>query len=149
VPAEVVERIVDTGRLAPTARNVQPCECIVVTDATRRAEIADITDYGKFIAEAPVCIVVLSKPTKYFLEDGCAATTNMLNAVHALGLGACWVAGEKKPYAGRIVKLCGAPEEMRLIALLAIGYTDEVPSTPPKRDLDDVLHWEVYTPKKH
>lgn len=143
VPSDLVEQIVDTGRLAPTARNVQPCEFIAITDPARRSEIAEITDYGKFIDEAPVCIVVLSKPTKYYLEDGSAAVTNMLNAAHALGLGACWVAGDKKPYANHITKLCGASEEMRLIALVPVGYPDETP-TVQKRDLSEVLHWESY-----
>jgi len=147
IPPELIERIVDAGRLAPTARNVQPWEFVVVTDAGRRAEIAEITDYGKFIAEAPACIVVLSKPTKYFLEDGAAATTNMLNAAHALGLGACWVAGDKKPYTDRIVKLCGAPKDMRLIALIAVGYPDENPN-PEKRPLEEVLHWESFGRKQ-
>jgi nitroreductase len=143
VPRELLERIVNAGRLAPTARNEQPWEFVVVTDAAKRAKIAPITDYGAFIADAPVCIVVLSKPTKYFLEDCCAATTNILNAATAVGLGSCWVAGDKKPYAGRIVELCAAPLEMKLIALIAIGYPVEVPS-PAKRGLNEVLHWETY-----
>lgn len=143
VSREVLEKIVDAGRLAPTARNVQPWEFVVVTDAARRRRIADISEYGKFIADAPACIVVLSKPTKYFLEDGSAATTNILNAAAALGLGSCWVAGDKKPYAPDIVAACGAPAEMKLISLIAIGYPQEIPS-PSKRSLREVLHWEQF-----
>jgi len=143
VPPEMLKAIVDAGRLAPTARNEQPWEFVVVTDPHRRREIAAITDHGRFIADAPACVVVLSKPTKYYLEDGSAATTNMLNAAAALGLGSCWVAGDKKPYAGRIVSVCGAPADMKLVALVAVGYAAETPS-PEKRRLDDVLHWERY-----
>jgi len=142
VPAELLEKMIDAGRLAPTARNVQPWEFVVITDADKRAKIAHTTDHGPFIADAPVCIVVLSHPTKYFLEDGSSATTNILNGATALGLGACWVAGDKKPYAERIVKLCGAPAEMKLIALIAVGYPAQIPS-PTKRSLSDVLHWET------
>lgn len=143
VPKELLEKIIDAGRLAPTARNLQPWEFIVITDADKRAEIARTTDHGPFIADAPVCIAVLSHPTKYFLEDGCAATTNILNAAAAVGLGACWVAGDKKPYTGRIVELCAAPTEMKLIALIAVGYPASI-APPKKRSLDDVLHWEAY-----
>lgn len=143
VPRDLLEQIVNAGRLAPTARNVQPWEFIVVTEAARRRRIADLSEYGKFIADAPACIVVLSKPTKYFLEDGSAATTNILNAAAALGLGSCWVAGDKKPYAPDIVAACGAPVEMKLISLIAIGYPQEIPS-PSKRSLRDVLHWEQF-----
>jgi nitroreductase len=145
VPRELLEKIVDAGRLAPTARNVQPWEFVVVTDAAKRAALAEINDHGKFIAQAPACIVVLSQPTKYYLEDGAAATTNMLNAAAALGLGSCWVAGDKKPYAAKIVQMVGAPPEMRLVASIALGWPAETP-TPAvkKRDLADVLHWERF-----
>ncbi|MFQ6092647.1 MAG: hypothetical protein ACE5OR_08205 [bacterium] len=51
--------------------------------------IADITDFGKFIAQAPVCIAVYARDTKYYLEDGSAATENMLIAATALGVGTC------------------------------------------------------------
>lgn len=146
VPADLLEKMVDAGRLAPTARNVQPWEFLVITDDNKRAEIAKTTDHGPFIADAPACIVVLSHPTKYFLEDGSAATTNILNAATALGLGACWVAGDKKTYAGRIIELCGAPAEMKLIALIAVGYPAQIPS-PSKRSLSEVLHWETYQGK--
>jgi nitroreductase len=143
VSRSVLTEIINAGRLAPTARNVQPWEFVVVTDVERRRQLADLSEYGKFIAEAPACVVVLSKPTKYYLEDGCAATVNILNAAAALGLGGCWVAGDKKAYADRVVAACGAPPEMKLIALIAIGYA-AAPGSPSKRALDEVLHWEQF-----
>lgn len=143
VPKDIVEEIIDCARLAATAINIQPWEFVVVTDPAMRRRIADTTDYGKFIADAPVCVVVLSKDTKYYLEDGSAATQNILVAARARGLGSCWVAGDKKPYADRIRDMVGAPKEVRLISLIAIGYPAEVP-TPSKRSLADVLHWERF-----
>ncbi len=143
VPRDVILRLVDAARLAPTARNVQPWEFVVVTNPNRLRQLASSTDHGKFISDAPVCIVVLSRDTKYFLEDCSAATTNLLLAAAAQDLGACWVAGDKKPYASQIVSLCGAPPELKLVSLVAIGYPNETPS-PPKRTIEDVLHWETF-----
>ncbi len=143
VPRDVLLRVLDAGRLAPTAHNDQPWEFVVVTDAALRNRIAEITDYGKFIAESPVCIVVLSQPTRYYVEDGSAATTTMLLAAAALGLGGCWVAGDKKPYAARIASVCRAPSNLKLVALIALGYPAEIPATE-KRSLDEVVHWEGY-----
>jgi len=74
------------ARLAPTARNVQPWEFVVVTEASKRRQLAALTDHGKFIAEAPVCVAVLSHETKYYIEDCSAATTSILLAAAALGL---------------------------------------------------------------
>jgi nitroreductase len=143
VPREIIEDIIDCGRLAPTARNEQPWEFVVVTDKAVRSRIAQAADYGRFIADAPVCVAVLSRQTKYYLEDGSAATLNILLAAHAHGLGACWVAGDKKPYAARVVQMVGAPEDYRLISLVSIGYPAEKPETG-KRALREMLHWERF-----
>jgi len=145
VEREIVETIVDAGRLAATGRGVEPWEFVVVTEARMRKELAGICDYGRFIAQAPVCVVVLCRETKYYLEDGSAATQNMLVAAYALGLGSCWVAGDKKPYAERITQLVGAPPGYKLVSLVAIGYP--APGQPPrrsKRPLAEVLHWEKF-----
>ena len=143
VPRAVLEDIVDCGRLAATAINIQPWEFVVVTDADARRKLAETTDHGRFIAGAPVCVVVLCQETKYYLEDGSAATQNILLAAHAHGLGACWVAGDKKPYAADIRKMVGAPEGFRLVSLIPTGYPAANPRKS-KRPLADVLHWEKY-----
>jgi len=136
--------LVDAGRLAATARNVQPWEFVVVTDQATRKQLAEINDYGKFIADAPACIVVLCKDTKYYLEDGSAATENILLAAEALGLGTCWVAGDKKPYAQKIVKLLNAPSNMKLISSIAVGHSADTAPRAAKRRLQDVLHREKF-----
>ena len=143
IPRKIIEEIVDCGRLAPTANNVQPWEFVVVTDPELLCRIAGATDHGKFIADAPVCIVVLSKETKYYLEDGSAATENILLAARAHGLGSCWVAGDKKPYTSAICRLVGAPPGCKLVSLIPIGYPAES-SEKSKRPLADVLHWEKF-----
>lgn len=144
VSREIVEQIIDGARLAPSANNIQPWEFVVVTDQTVRENIASVTDYGKFIADAPVCIAVFCKDTKYYLEDGCAATENILIGACALGLSSCWVAGDKKEYAGEIGKTLGVPESYKLISLLALGYSDVEASAYGKRGLHEVIHWEKF-----
>ena len=140
-PRDLIEKVIDAGRLAATARNEQPCEFVVVTDKAACRRIAEMTDHGPFIADAPVCIAVLAKDTKYYLEDGSAATQNMLLAAHAVGLGACWIAGDKKPYAPKVVEYLGAPDVMRLVALVAMGWPEGPLPNPKKRPLPEVLHW--------
>jgi len=141
VPRDLLEKVVDAGRLAATARNEQPWEFVVVTDKAALRQIAAMTDHGPFIADSPACIAVLAKDTKYYLEDGSAATQNILLAAHALGLGACWVAGDKKPYAPKIVEFLGAPAGVRLVALVALGWPEGALPSPRKRSLQEVIHW--------
>ena len=142
VSQELIDKVVDAGRRAPTARNVQPWEFVVVTDAQMRASLAELCDYGRFIKESPVCIITYCHDTKYYLEDGCAAIENMLIAATALGLGTCWVAGDKKEYAPAIARNLKVPDAYRLIGLIALGYAADSGEPTKKRPLDEVIHSE-------
>ena len=138
ISEEIIRDILDCARLAPTANNLQPWLFGAVTDPSIRREIAELTEYGKFIKDCAVCFAVFADSTKkYFLEDGCAATENILLACAAHGIGSCWVAGHKKVYVDSIRKLLKVPEPYTLIALIAAGYSKEQPS-PKKKTLDEV-----------
>ncbi len=142
IPRGVLESIVDAGRWAATARNEQPWELIVVTDRSRLHALGEATDHGRFIAQAAACVAVVCKNTKYYLEDGSAATQNMLVAAASLGVGSCWVAGDKKPYAEQILNLLNVPAGHKLVSLVALGYPAGDAKPPAKRSLAEVLHWE-------
>ncbi|HBC85777.1 MAG TPA: nitroreductase family protein [Lentisphaeria bacterium] len=144
VSKTVIETIIDCGRLAATARNEQPWEFIAITDAKMRKILADITEYGKFIADSPVCICVFCKDSKYYIEDGSAATENILLAARALGLGTCWVAGDKKPYAEKVGQILGVPAGYRLMSFISVGYSEDLDQKCTKRPLNEVLHWEKF-----
>ncbi len=145
IPVGLLEELVDCARLAPSGRNEQPWEFVVVRDRQKLREIAELTDNGRFIAEAAACIIVTCRPAQYFLEDGSAATENILLAAHARGLGACWVAGDKKPYAEGVLKAVGAPAGFKLISLIPVGWpAAHLPERAAKRPLAEVLHWERF-----
>jgi len=145
VPEEIIKDILDCARFAPTAINIQPWLFGAVTDPDLKREIADMTDHGKFIKDCAVCFTVFTDSTqKYFLEDGCAATENILLACTALGIGSCWVAGHKKAYVDSIRKLLNVGEPYTLIALIAAGYSNEKPS-PKKKSLAEVTFFNKVT----
>ncbi len=144
VPDEIIRDIVDCARLAPTARNVQPWVIGVVRDRKLRRSIADLAEYGKFISDSPVCFTVFIKEDeKYFMEDGCAATMNIILAAAAHGVGTCWVAGHKKDYVGAVRELLGVPSDYTLISLIAAGYSDQTPD-PQKKSLDEIVFYDRY-----
>ena len=144
IPREAIEKIVECGSLAPTARNESPWEFIVLTDKKELKRLADITEYGKFIEKSSCTVVICSKDTKYYLEDCCAATENVLIAATALGIGSCWVAGDKKPYCQKILDIVKVPAGYKLVSMLALGYPLKSAKPTPKRPLKEVLHWETF-----
>lgn len=144
VEKTLIEKIVDAGRLAATARNEQPWEFVVTSDKGILKKICDMCPNGPFIKDASHLIAVFSKDTKYYIEDCSAATENMLLAIEALGLGGCWVAGDKKPYVEDIRKIFKVPEGYKLVSMVSVGYPKNTEKPHPKRPIKEVLHWEKY-----
>lgn len=147
VEKEKLEKMVDAGRLAPTARGEEPWEFIVVTKRDKLKELADMTDHGKFLAGAGAAIAIFCKDTKYYLEDGCAATENILLSAADLGVASCWVAGDKKSYCPDIARALGVPEALKMISIISLGYPKTPPAPHKKRPLKEVLHWEKFYEK--
>ena len=144
IPEEIIQDILECGSLAPTARNVQPWILGTVTDQEIRHRISDLAEFGRFIRESPVCFAVfVLKGEKHYLEDGCAATMNIILAAAAHSLGTCWVAGDKKEYAVKVRDLLHVPQEYTLVALVACGYPDEEPESH-KKPIKDVVFWNRY-----
>ena len=143
---DILEKIIDAARFAPTARNVQPWEFIVITQDETLKKIGQLAENGRFVSEAKVCIAVFCSDTKYYLEDGCAATENMLIAATSLGIASCWVAGDKKPYCSQISNFLGVPTSFKLVSLIALGYpeSEDAFKIKDKRSLKEIIHWEKF-----
>lgn len=145
IPVDILEDIVDCGRLAPSGHNQQTWVFVVVTDNQTRERIAGITKYGKFIKEAGACIAVFCKKDSATpLEDACAATENMIIAAQAHGLGTCWVNSHRKEHSEQLKILLKCPEDMELMVLLAVGYPEAQPEPKQKKKLGEVLKWNKF-----
>ncbi|MCD6465370.1 nitroreductase family protein [Candidatus Bathyarchaeota archaeon] len=153
VSDEEIEKILEAARWAPSAGNIQPWEFIVVRNPETKREIARAALNQTFIEEAPVVIVVCADESRsswvygsrgatlYCIQDTAAATENMLLAVCALGLGACWVGAFREDEIKRILKI---PRGLRPVAIVPIGHPAERPSPPSKRTLKEIVHHESF-----
>ncbi len=145
---EIIRDVFECARLAPTAMNLQPWLFGVVTNPARLKELADLTDHGTFIRDAKACFAVFTeKNAKYYLEDGCAATENMILCLQAYGVGSCWVAGDKKEYADAVRRLLKVPDQYTLVSLIAAGYPKEI-QMPAKKAAKEIVFFEEWSEKK-
>ena len=138
------KKLIDAGRRAPSARAVEPWEFIVVKDKNTLKKLTELIPNGPFLKDASSSIVIYCSDTKYYLEDGVAATENILLSAADLGIGACWIAGAKKPYASEVSKLLGVPDKFKLISLIALGWPKSYKKQIKNRALNDVIHWEKF-----
>lgn len=141
----ILMTLVDAGRRAPSARAVEPWEFVVIAEDESLAALGQMTaPNGAFIQHAAAAIVVLCQDTKYYLEDGVAATENILLAAAGAGLGACWIAGDKKEYAASVARYLHAPHDVKLVSIIALGYPAQPPEQKKQRTLEKVVHWEKF-----
>ncbi len=143
VPEADLDRILDAGRRAPSGRNTQPIEFIVVRDPDTIKKLAKAQSC---IADVSLVIAVAADPEKseFWLEDIAAATENMLLAITALGYASVWVEGTLLRDEGDHKKVLGLPENMRLMVALPVGKAAGPAAQADKRSLNEMIHWERY-----
>lgn len=149
VPEEKLMEILEAGRWAPSASNFQPWRFIVVRDKGIRGALARVSSYGKFMTQSPVVIAVTVDPasSNHPVEDGAAATQNMLLAAHALGLGTCWIGSFDSVWEEQAKEVLGIPAGKRLLSLVALGYPAESGGSS-RKPLDDMVSHDRYTWKR-
>ena len=124
VPKEVLWRVLEAGRVAPSASNVQPWHFIVVTDSEKR-KVLSRGIYAGFLKETPVVIVACGDAPaspKWHVVDVSIAVENMVLAATGEGLGTCWIGSFSEE---EVRKLLEIPQNYRVVALLAVGYPRE------------------------
>jgi nitroreductase len=137
VPRELLERLVNAARLAPSAANVQPLEFIVVDGAGPKAEVFPALKWAAYIApegdprpgEEPAAYVVTLVNTKLrekmFEYDVGAAMENMILIALSEGVGACWMLSIDRD---RLRAALGVPADYRIDSVLALGHPAEAPA---------------------
>jgi|SRR5579885_2593622 len=145
VEAEKLRAIVDAGRQAMSARNLQPWNFIIIRDRATLKRLAEFCTTGKFIGDAPAAIAILKDTNNARWADvDCAqAVMNMANAGWSMGLGTCWIGNfEAEP----IMKLLGIPSGWAIFTILPFGYQDEKnpPQAKPLKPRGEVVHFERF-----
>jgi nitroreductase len=153
VPEETVEKLIDAARHAPSAGNIQPWEFVVVRNLEVKRKLARAALNQAFVEEAPVVIVVCANErrssmgygsrgkTLYCIQDTAAATQNILLTAYSLGLGACWIGAFNEDEAKLALN---APEGIRPVAIVPVGYPDETPPQRSRRSLSQIVHHENF-----
>jgi len=147
VPDADLGRILDAGRRAPSGRNVQPFDFVVVKDPDTIAKLASAQ---RCVGQVSVLIAIVADPdaSTYWLEDISAAAENMLLVIAALGYASVWVEGTLLRAEEEHKKTLGVPRNLRLMIVLPIGEAAEPVEQAPKRSLADMVHGERYGNKE-
>ena len=152
----LLSKVLDAGRHAPSCGNVQNWKFIVIVQPDQKREIAEAAHEQYEIALAGALVVVCAEPDKaeryyglrghrlYTTQNCAAAVQNMLLEAHYLGLGSTWIGAFDEE---AVKSICGIPEEIRPQAIVAIGYAKETPNKPPKYPLETLVFFHSWRGK--
>jgi nitroreductase len=119
VPDAVVHKIVEAGRLTASGGNTQPWHFIVVQNRDTLQQLAGLARTGRYIAQAPLAIVVAIDKSPLAVADTSRAIQTMLLTAWAEGVGSNWVGVQGLD---AIKPLLNIPDDLDVLAILPFGY---------------------------
>ncbi|MHA2407296.1 MAG: nitroreductase family protein [Candidatus Ranarchaeia archaeon] len=150
VENEKLSRILEAARLAPSAFNKQRCRFVIVRDSQKRGKLTETAKVPLFAGKAPVIIVACAKTDSCKMRDGqpcypidvAIALDHITLAAVEYGLGSCWISCFDE---NKIKAILGIPVEIRVIALLLLGYPSDPSIVDKKRlSLDQIVKYEEW-----
>lgn len=157
IEREVLDRILEAGRLAPSACNGQPWHFTVVIEPPLLHDVAKATSsigLNRFVKDSAALVLITLEPTNITSRLGCnikdkdfpimdlgIAASYITLAAEDEGVGSCilgWF-DEKK-----IKELVGIPQNRRLMLIVSLGYTSKPKRKKVRKEFDKVVSYEKY-----
>ena len=147
VDKETIARILEAGRQAPSAKNRQEWRFVVATKADLRRKLADAAFGQDQVATAPMIVAACTTNIDYRMPNGqlsypvdlaVSVAFIMLQARHD-GVDSCAVTTFNEL---EVKDLLTVPHAMRVVALVALGYSAEEPPPRERKPLADIVGYE-------
>ena len=144
IPEEDLMKILEAGRLAPSAGNRQPWRFVVVRDAAIRKKLAETARKQLWTGDAGVMIAALAVSpdtprvyTRWLERDPMLAIEHIVLAAWSLGYGSCWIGAFTEEKVKEILEI---PEGMKVLCLLPIGVPNEIPKPKGRIPFEEIFH---------
>lgn len=145
VAEEVLSKVLEAGRQAPSADNVQPWHFIVLKDSSIREKMSR-GRYNSFVKDSAFTIVGCgyvgdADGRRWSTIDTTIALQNMVIAAWVQGVGSCWIGDFQEEEAK---KLLGIPEDWKIVALVSFGYPTDQPRERQKKPLEEIIGYNKF-----
>jgi nitroreductase len=157
IPDDVLKRVLNAARIAPSGNNRQPWKFIIIKDEERKKKMVELCEGQKFVAEAPILIVACGRNIHYnrggwmgdysMIVDVAIAMDHLTLSARAEGLGTCWIGSFDNE---GIKKFLGIPEDVNVVALTPLGYPkkpDVFKETKDRKNLEEIICYDKWEGK--
>ncbi len=150
VEEQKLVKVLEAGRLSPSATNRQEWKFLVVKSDEKRKKLAEAACGQSFISEAPVILVACATETRAIMPCGLPAHIVDVSIAFAymilqawdLGLGTCWIGAFQEEEVKRILSI---PEDIRVVAMSPLGYPTHGIPPRPRKSLAEIVCFEEYS----
>lgn len=160
IPLEILRKLVNAGRLAPSSANLQPIEYIIIEDIDLVESVFKTLKWAGYISpagnpppgERPVAYIIVlanrKKNSGNCERDAGAAIENMLLVAFEEGIGSCWIGSID---INKLTDILELPEHIKIDSVIALGYSNEFPQIEEMKD--SVKYWKddkdiLHVPKR-
>jgi nitroreductase len=137
---DVMHRILQAGRMAGSAKNLEVNRLVVVTDQAVQDALAEAGDFSSWIGSSAAIVGFASPSAELRLFDVGRQAQNMMIAAHAEGVGSCPVTMH---HPDKVRAAVGLPEDWDMGMVITLGYpVEDHPDSPLKRTrvaMDDLV----------
>jgi nitroreductase len=146
VEEEKLNRVLEAGRLAPSARNQQDWRLLVIDDAPLKERlVAAASPHQPFLKQAPIILVACALNPAYVMRCGHPAYLIDLAivlehiALQAVreGLGTCWIGSFDENQAREAL---GVPPAVPIVELMSLGYPARLPAARGRKTAEELFH---------
>ena len=145
IPKDVLDKILEAGRQAPSAGNKQPWRFIVLTDYDIKEKLSH-GRWNTFVKDSTFTVVGCGYigdeyGRKWSTVDTSIALQNMVIAAWGLGIGSCWIGDFQE---AEVKRLLNIPEDRKVIALVTFGYPAEKIGSRQKKPIDEIVSYNKF-----
>jgi len=150
VEKEKLDRILEAGRLAPTARNQQDWRILIVSDPGLKEQLVDeASPRQAFLKKAPIILAACALNPDYIMRCGHPAFLIDLAivlehiALQAVreGLGTCWIGSFDEARAKSVLHV---PDPVRIVELMSLGHYERLPDARERKPIEDLYKWGTW-----
>jgi len=153
VEEDKLRKVLEAGRLAPSAKNRQEWRYVVVRDREKRQKLMTAAKNQRFVGEAPVVIAACAEDDNYVMSCGQLAypidvaisIDHMTLVAVEEGLGTCWIGAFWEDQAKEILNI---PGNIRIVLLLILGYPADSIKPKSRMPLEEIVMYDEWGKSK-
>ena len=149
VPEELLLKVLEAARLAPSGKNSQAWKFVVVRDDERRQALGRASGGQPHVHMAPVIVAAVATEPEFVMACGihaypvdlAIAIDHKTLAAVDLGLGTCWIGAFLQE---KVKSILEVPEKYKVVSLLTLGYPGETGRPKMRKALEEIVCYDKY-----